>query len=116
MARADHETQQQVNKEFNDATGQTFNFTGDTTAVPIDMPGPDSELDGNSEFDTDDTEISYIWTDDIAAMTKIDGIADEDKLLDFYVMQASIQSDSREPNSWKDTLSGTERKWWMKAI
>ena len=113
MARADHDTQQQVYKEFNDATGQTFKVTGDTTAVPIDMPGTDSELDGNSGSDIDDTEISYIWTDDIAAMTKTDGIADDDDLLDFYVMHACIQSDPGEPNSWKDALSGTEREWWM---
>ena len=116
MARADQETQQQVYKEYNEATGQTFKVTGDTTAVQIDMPNTDSELDGNSGSESDDTEISYIWTDDIAAMTKTDGIADEDELLDFYVMHACIQSDPGEPNSWKDALSGTEREWWMKAI
>ena len=61
MAQADQETQQQVYKKFNDATWQTFKVTGDTTKVPIDMPGTDNELDGNSGFDSDDTEISYIW-------------------------------------------------------
>ena len=116
MARADQETQQQVYKEFNDATGQTFKVTGDTTAVPIDMPGTDSELDGNSRSESDDTEFSYIWTDDIAAMTKTDGIADEEELLDFCVKHACIQSDPGEPNSWKDALSGTKRECWMKAI
>ena len=111
MARADQETQQQVYKEFNDTTGQTFKVTGDTTAVQIDMHGTDSELDRNSGSETEDTEISYIWTDDIVAMTKTDGIADEDELLDFYVMHACIQSNPGEPNSWKNPLSGTEHEW-----
>ena len=65
--------------------------------------------------DSDDMEISYIWTDAIAALTKTDGI--EGDLLDFYVMHACIQSDPGEPNSWKDALSGTEHELWMvKAI
>ena len=61
--------------------------------------------------DSDDMEISYIWTDAIAALTKTDGI--EGDLLDFYVMHACIQSDPGEPNSWKDALAGTEHELWM---
>jgi hypothetical protein len=99
MAKANDEAKRQVYKEFYEATGQTYKVTRDTTVTPVTMPKTDSELDGgdDDEDDKNNIEISYMWTDNIAAMTKTNGI---DDLLEFYVMHACIQSDPGEPTTW----------------
>ena len=91
--------------------GQTYKVTGNNSATHIDIP--DSELDGNGGTEDDSSEINYVWINNIAIMTKFDGI---DDLLDSYVMHACIQSDPGEPKTWKDSLSDEERKWWPKDI
>ena len=108
MAADDDTVKSNVYSEFNDATGQTYKVTGDTTAVPISDP----EVGG-----TDDVEVSTIWTDDmIYSCQNIGGIDGICELVDMFLMHTCIQSDPGEPNSWKEALDGTEREWWLKSI
>ena len=56
IAASDDSIKSNIYSEFNDATGKTYEVTGDTNPAPITDP----EIGG-----TDDVEVSAIWTDDM---------------------------------------------------